>query len=287
MKSVTKTAAITILIFIVILFVNCKEDNTSADNITNYIKLEYSGFMKLPKEVIADSIAKIMNLGQLTINEEFHGLIYHDNLKCFIEKGYEYIADNGDKIRIWIGLDGKPLYADYYHRRGGDAEELTLEKSIALETFIANLAKLDVVMLSSDNISCYGSQSWNGTYYEMYYKQSYKDNVIGLPYFFSEIEGDTNRVNFLSITRFYTNINEITDVLSFDKLKVKAIEYYQNKCNVISIREELKTEGYYIIEDKLCVKIGSATKDEWGSQLYLFIDIQNGEIVSQESIDVD
>jgi len=82
----------------------------------------------------------------------------------------------------------------------------------------------------------------------------------------------------------YTNLDDITDILSDQTLKEKAREYFENSEKVDSILENLTVEGYYVIKDKLCVEIGSAIIDEYGSRLYLYIDVQNGEVVGEEAL---
>jgi len=38
---------------------------------------------------------------------------------------------------------------------------------------------------------------------------------------------------------------------------------------------------------RLCKRIGGAPVDEWGTTLYLYLDVQNGEVVDMERLFVD
>ena len=127
----------------------------------------------------------------------------------------------------------------------------------------------------------------NQRWYSLHLTQAYNDTTVSFPYFYSEVECDTNKVNLLLVNRWYTNLDDITDILSDQLLKEKAREYFENSEKVDSIPEELTVEGYHVIKDKLCRKIGSAIIDQYGSLLYLYIDVQNGEVIREEALYAD
>ena len=116
--------------------------------------------------------------------------------------------------------------------------------------------------------------------------QTYNDTVVDFPYFYSETESDTAKINLLLISRWYNNLDDITNILPDQLLKEEAREYFENSEIVISIPDTLTIKGYNIVKDKLCRQVGSAVIDEWGSTLDVYIDVQNGEIVEEASFNM-
>lgn len=277
------------VIVISLLIIRC-EKNDSYSN--GYVTLEYTDFMRLPHPEIADSFCRVINQNVTEYHGEVSiGLLFHDNLKKYVEKGYEYITENNARLTIWVDANYGPYFVTYVLTRTGDASNWSLDKETLRNSMMLILQQLGITQINPNEVIVEkGQRSVNsGYFYYFYYRQTYNGNPVNEPYIYSEIEGDSNAINLLSITRFYTNLNEILDTLSRSELKLKAIEYYQTKENVISVPEidNLIEEGYFIVENKLCLKIGGAIIDEWGSRLDLFIDIQNGDIIGETELSID
>ena len=90
----------------------------------------------------------------------------------------------------------------------------------------------------------------------------------------------------MMIYRWYSNLNDITVLLTDAELKASAISHYESLCRDIAIPDDPTIGGLYIIDDRLCRRVGAAIIDEWGSTLDLYIDIQTGEIVDTFEINV-
>lgn len=269
-------------------FINCenKDDVNNPNLQNNYVTLEHNEFMKLSNDKIADSLAVILDVSPVTYNQVVSiGMLFHDNLKWAVKEGYEYIANNGAKITIWVDDNNNPYYVTYLLKRGGTSSSWTCEQELVISDFISNIEKSGGNLTGSENIVI-NKMNIYGHYHELYLTQSYNDTCVNFPYFFSEVEGDTNKVNLLLINRWYNNLNDIKNTVSDEILREKAREYFEASEKVISIRDELTINGYYIIKNKLCRKVGSALIDEWGSTLDLYVDIQNGEIVEETELHV-
>lgn len=267
-----------VLIFMLIFCMACEEP------LDNYVHLEYSDFMKLSNDEIADSLSIILNVAPVTYKQVVSlGMFYFDNLKWSIKEGYEYIANDSAKITIWVDEENKPYYVTYFLKRKGSAADWTYEEDSAISNFKSIIEKSgsNLTGLEKCNLD---KEYWGTHWYSLRLVQNYIDTCVDFPYFYSETESDTNKVNFLLINRWYTNLDDITDILSEQSLKEKAREYFENSEKVDSIPEELTVEGYHVIEDKLCRKIGSAIIDKYGSRLFLYIDVQNGEVIGEEAL---
>lgn len=284
-NNIIKNQFFILIIIASIIFIGC--DNYE-DSIDKYITLEYTEFMHLSYDEIADSVRSVFKLDSIEFNQKVSiGFLFHDNLKWVVKEGYEYIANNGAKITIWVDDTNNPYYVTYQLQRGGTSTDWSFEEDSACLVFKSNVEKTGGSLTDSD---CIVLNQWgtklhpNRYFYELYLTQSYQDTCVNYPYFFSEVESDTNKVNLLLVNRWYKNLDDIKNTFSNEKIIEKAKEYFETSEKVISIMDELTIDGYYIIKDKLCRKVGSAIIDEWGSSLDLYVDIQNGEVIGETEV---
>jgi hypothetical protein len=277
-----KKAQILTTVFVLLYSMACEEP------LDNYVHLEYSDFMKLSNDEIADSLATILNVAPVAYNQNVsNGMLFSYYIKWDVRKGYEYIANDSAKITVWVDQEDNPCYVAYELERWGTSKDWSYAEDSVISEFKSSIEKAGGDLVGSHDLTLNKYAGRDDHWYELYLTQTYHDTAIGFPYFYSETESDTSKVNFLVISRWYTNLDDIRDILSDQALKGKAREYFENSEEVDSIPEELTVEGYYIIKDKLSRQVGSAVIDEWGSTLDLYIDVQNGELVGESALYVD
>jgi hypothetical protein len=250
--------------------------------------------MKLPNDEIADSLAKILNVAPVTYSQVVSsGVLINYYIYWDVRKGYEYIANDSAKITVWVDEEDNPCYVAYELERWGTSKDWSYPEDSVISEFKSTIEKAGGNLVVSYDITLNKYAMRYNHWYELYLSQTYNGIVIGFPdfigypYFYSETESDTSKVNFLIISRWYTNLNDITDTLSDDELKYLASMYFKYDKGINSIPDELGVVGYYIIKDKLCRRVGSAVTDEYGSTLDLYIDVQNGEVLGEHALDVD
>ncbi len=272
---------------VIFMLVSCM---VSEEPLDNYVHLEYNDFMKLSNDEIADSLAIILNVAPVTYNKVVSiGMFFFDNLKWAIEEGHEYIAEDSAKIIVWVDEEESPCYVTYDFKRiwfwsGGN---WTYDEDSVVLEFKSNLEKTGVDLNYPYDLRISKNENFGAHWYRLHINQIYIDSVVHFPVFYGESDSDINKVYRLLVSRWYTNLDDITDTLSEQALKDKAGEYFENSGEVISISDELAIMGYKIVKDKLCRKIGSAVIDEYGSELYLYIDVQNGEVIREEALYFD
>jgi len=267
-----------IIVFVLFFSIACEE------SLDKYVTLEYSDFMQLSNDEIADSLATILNVAPVVYNQVVSiGMLFHDDLKWAVKEGYEYIANDSAKITVWIDEEDSPYYVTYELERGGTSKDWSYQEDSVIFEFTANIEKAGVDLNDAYDLTINNVAGFGDHWYQLSLTQTYNDTAVDFPYFYSEAESDTNKVNCLLICRWYPNLEDITDTLSHEILKEVAREYFGNSEKVISIPDELTVKGYNIVKDKLCRQVGSAVIDQWGSTFDLYIDVQNGGIVEEAS----
>ncbi len=254
------------------------------ESLDKYVTPEYSDFMKLSNDNIADSLATILDVQPVTYNQVVSvEKLFHDDLRWAVKEGYEYISNDSARVTVWVNEEDNPYYVTYELERGGTSEDWSYQEDSVISDFKSNIEKAGVDLSDMYDLTLNKVAGFGDHWYQLSLTQTYQDTVVDFPYFYSETESDTNKVNLLLINRWYTNIDDITNVLPEQLLKEEAREYFENSEKVISIPDTLTVKGYNIVKDKLCRQVGSAEIDEWGSTLDLYIDVQNGEIVEETS----
>ena len=248
------------MLFFLIFIVSCEEP---LDKDNNYVSLEYTGFMKLSPDKIADSLAIILNVAPVTYNGGGSiGMFFHDHLKWAVKEGYGYIANDSAKITVWVDQEDNPCYVAYELERWGASENWSYSEDFVISEFKSIIEKAGGNLIDAYDLTLNKYAGRDDHWYELYLTQTYHDTAIGFPYFYSEMESDTSKVNFLIISRCYTNLDDITDTLSTHELKSLARVYFKYCKRVLSMPDDLTISGYYIIKDKLCRQVGSAVTDE-------------------------
>lgn len=265
-----------IILFVLLFSIACEEP------LDNYVELEYSDFMKLSNNEIADSLATILDVAPVTYNQIVSvSELLHLNYIWAVKEGYEYIANDSAKIIVWVNEENDPYFVTYELRRNGISEDWSYDEDSVISRFTSNLEKAGVDLNDYYNLTIQNVAGLGDCWYRLRLTQTYNDTAVVFPYFYSETESDTNKINCLLISRWYSNLDDITDTLSHETLKGIAREYFENSEEVISIPDTLIVKEYSIVKDKLCRQVGSAVIDEWGSTIDLYVDIQNGETVEK------
>ncbi len=279
-----------LIIFILLFSIFCEKRLDTDDN---YVYLEYSDFMKSSPDKIADSLATILNVAPATYNRTVSsGMLFSYYINWDVRKGYEYIANDSAKITVWVDEADNPCYVTYESERWGTSKDWSYAEDSVISDFKSIIEKAGGDLIFAHDLKLNKRAGRDDHWYELYLSQTYHDTVIGssdfigYPYFYSETESDTSKVNFLIISRWYTNLNDITETLSDYELKYMASMYFKYHKGINSIPDKLGVVGYYIIKDKLCRRVGSVVTDEWGSTLDLFIDVQNGEVIGEYAVHV-
>jgi len=265
-----------IIVFVLLFSIACEK------SLDKYATFEYSDFMKLSNDEIADSIATILNVAPVTYNQVVSiGMLFHDDLRWAVKEGYEYISNDSARGTVWVDEEDNPYYVTYELERGGISEDWSYQEDSVISNFKSNIEKTGVDLSDTHDLTLNKVAGFGDHWYQLSLTQTYRDTIVDFPYFYSETENDTNKVNLLLINRWYTNLDGITNILPDRLLKEETREYFENSEEVLSIPDELTVKGYHIVKDKLCRQVGSAIIDEWGSTLDLYIDVQNGEIIEE------
>ncbi len=273
-----KTLSLTLLLLVASLYFSCSKKSSTGNNPPTVTTLDYVAFMKYPYDTIADSLAGILNVTPLSFNQKVAGIRW-------TKEGYEYTATNEAKVTVWVDTNDQPYFVSYLLRRGGTSDDWSYDQDKADSTIISILGQTGISLDGTEDfISKKYAAGHHKHWYHIMLSQTFRDTALYYPYILAEVEGNTGKVNYLGIHRWYLNLSEIENVLSYDDLNVIAIDYYRANDEVISLPDSIRILGLYIINDMLCKKVGSAIIDEWGSTLDLFIDIQTGEIVDVDRI---
>ena len=104
------------------------------------------------------------------------------------------------------------------------------------------------------------------------------------PHFHAEYNGMDGHLDFFKLPRWYTNLDEICHVLPDEELQAAALEYFEASDEVYSIPEAIGVGGHTILDDLPCKIIGPAYLDEWGSMMFLHMDIQTADGVYVDRI---
>ena len=264
-----------------LLIANCEKNKNPITGPLEkvYTQLECNSFMKYSHEAIADSLAGILNVRPIEFNQ-------------IIQDKYEYLTDNNAKITVRINSDNAEAYgAEYLLKWRGDSDEWSYDSTKVDSMIMSVLRKVGIFLDETEEYKFYKRGGLISgricRWYEIKMNQTFRDSVIYQPFLDAQIEGNTGEVNNIYIGRWYYNLHDIKEALSTDSLEVIAKDYFLASDEVLSIPDSLINYGYNILYDKLCRKIGPAIIDEYGSELYVFIDVQDGEIVSLERHPVD
>lgn len=280
-----KTNAFLILSFSTVIFftIGCEKDE---DSKKHYINLEYSEFFDLSDKEIVDSVASILNVKPF----EFTGTTdkWEESVGIagisWIQDGKKYMNSDDHSIILWTDSINNLSSISYLNYRQSKSDNWGNIENQINNHLNELFTKSGLIQKNNEMVSlkkCAAGMN-NIRWFEANCTQTFKADTLEYPYFTAEIEGDTCKINFMIIPIWYDNLNDINQWISDDELKNKAKEYYQMDNEVISIPDHLEIYGYWIIHNKMGKKVGSAIIDEYGSYIYLFIDIQNGEIIEKE-----
>ena len=270
-----------------ILLAGCENQNKNNDT---YTILEPVSFFQLTDQQIVDSLASILALepfsylGTTLPSQEgvsMGGL-------SWISSGKKYTNTEGQSIILWTDHADYTAYISYCHYRqaiSGDWENIENEIDEMLNALFTNLGftqkenEMFVIRKCAGGIR---KIKW----YESECTQTFHDDTLQYPYFTAEMEGDTGKINFMNIPVWYKNIDAISQKIPDEELKQRAKDYFIMLPEVLSLTDSIISEGYWIIENTLCKKFGSAILDMGNSVLDVFVDIQNGEIVEEDRVDI-
>lgn len=261
----------------------------------HYIDLHYIDLMHKSCQETAEDVAGILDVlpavfkRKVPVDGQSVGLGWEAGMKL-INEGYEYTTTNGAQLTIWVDADDQPCAVTYLLKRRGTSADWSCDQE-AVNTKIRSIVnRLGIDLSGSEDFSLNKNAAGRDAHwYDLAIKQKFGETTLSYPGIYAEIEGGTGEVNFLKIHRWYPDLNEITVILSDEQLRERAVSYYGSSQEVISVpvQAAVAVEGFYLIRDKLCKKVGGAVIDEWGSTLYLFIDVQSGEVVDAEKMLVD
>lgn len=289
MKTVICFLILPLFLSLIGLLTSCDDDSNDSASST-YIYLEYEEFMNESFNSIADSFAEILGVAPVLFNQKVSAdnqdVSLGDNQ--WIKEGYEYTNANGANITVWMDHYDQPYVITYFLKRFGESDGWLYDQDEANSKVQTVLEEMGVSFdgtetLVSEEFSIDQDNRW----YDISFTQTFQNESLAYPYIHAEVEGNNGEINFLKIHRWYYNLSEINKFLSDDEIKEIAVDYYKSIDEVISIWEDITCYGYYIVNDILCQRVGSAAIDEWDSYLDLYIDIQNGDIIDTESILVD
>jgi len=280
-----KPIILAILLLLPWLYIACDGDGPTEHDEEVDTSLDYVDFMSCSHATIADSLANILGVGPVS----FHQIVtkYDQALTLafipWIKEGHQYITPNQEKLTVWTDEDDHPYVVTYLLRRGGSSDDWSYKQEKVDSTFKQIVERTGIVL---DGSECLLSLQWSAGPYACWYylqmSQAFRDTSLTSPYLAADFEGSTGKLNFLSISRWYPDLDHITDLLSDDELKEKVLDYYESCPEVIAFPDDLTIYDYWIIGDILCARIGSAVIDSWGSTLSLFVDMQTGEIIDKD-----
>jgi len=195
---INKKSLSVVVIFILIFGIACEKA------LDNYVHLEYTDFMKLSNDVIADSLATILNVAPVTYSQNVPVWeLLHKTLVWVVKEGYKYIADDSAKIIVWVDEEDNPYFVTYELRRNGTSEDWSYEEDSIISEFTSNVEKAGVDLDCPHNLNLNKIAGFGDHWYELSLTQTYHDTAVKFPYFYSETESDTNKVNCLLVSRWY------------------------------------------------------------------------------------
>ncbi len=263
-------------------------NNSGSSKLNTYIDLRYAEFMNESYYSIAENLAGILGVAPVFFNQNLLGDIRGSALgdNKWIKEGYEYTTANGAYITVWVDHDDQPYIITYLLRRFGALDGLLYDQDEANSKIQTVLEQMGIRFDGTEDLKSGGLSFgvFHIKWYEIKFQQTFQNDSLAYPYIYAEVEGNTGEINFLKIHRWYYNLREITAFLPDDKLIEIAIDYYESRDAYRFLRENITCYGYYIVNEVLCKKVGKAKTGQWGSEVYVFIDIQNGEIVDTEII---
>jgi len=257
----------------------CKDFVISPKGNDVYTQLDYNSFFKEPYEIIADSLAGILNVKPIEFNQ-------------IIQNNYEYLATDNAKITVAVYSDnGKAFSVEYFLKWRGESDEWSYDSTKVDSMIYAILPKMSIYLNGTEQyeFNKFGGRIGDNIFrwYEIDIYQTFRDSLICQPFLHAQIESNTGKINNIKINQWYKNLADVKEILSTDSLKIIAKNYFLACDEVLSIPDNLTNYGYCIKYDRLCNTIGPAIIDEYGSELYVLIDVQNGEIIGSGTIDFD
>jgi len=270
-------------------------DVNSPDTNPHYTNLHDTDidFMHQSHQKIAGDLAGLLGVlpttfhQKVSIDRQSVGLGWEGGMK-WIREGYEYTTVNGALLTIWVDPNSQPYAVTYILKRRGTSSGWSYDQGEVLAKVKSILSPLGITFTQSTDLSLNKSSAGrDNRWYDLAIKQKFGDTTLLYPGVFGEIEGDTGEINFLKIYRWYPDLNEIKVILSDEDLKERARNYYASSQEVTSVPADLTVGGFYLVKDRLCKRVGGAIVDEWGTTQYLYLDVQNAEIVDTEQLLVD
>ncbi|MBN1415261.1 MAG: hypothetical protein JW973_09190 [Bacteroidales bacterium] len=268
-----------------LVIIGC-EENTNDDKA--YTDPEPVDFFMLTDNEMVDSIACLLSLSPFSFSD--NTLPTWEGVSMggidWITGGKKFINSEDQSIIIWIDENGELAYltyCDYRQAKSGDWGPVDDQIQARLDELFLSLGFFQKNNEMFRINKCAGGIH-KIKWFEANCTQTFHNDTLEYPYFTAELEGDTSKINFMKIPVWYKNLDAIRQKLPDVELKSRARTYFQDDNTVLSIPDVLSIEGYWIIYNKLCKKIGYAIIDEYGSSMNVFIDIQNGEVIEKECI---
>ncbi len=260
---------------------SCNSKPTDANAGSMYTELKVADIFACSKDSIAGSVATALHVSPVS----FHTVVSTNDLPIttgvqWIKEGYQYTANDSGKITIWTDSAGLPYELTYEYRRRGIAPDWSIDRSEVDSLVISTLA---AVGIASTGEAAYQSDQYaqaSSHWYNISLHQKFNGTALSYPFIQCEVEGDTARINFLCFHRWYVNLNEIQRLKTDDELRSDAKRYFIT--SGITPPDSIRVLDMNIVKDELCKRLGSAIIDPYGVIVNLYIDIQNGNIVSVE-----
>lgn len=275
--------------FLLIIFLHqCRTSSESIDSNKQeiYTNLDFISFFKISKDSIANSLAQVIKVNPIAFNK----ICTTDELTPktgmqWIKEGYEYLTNNNAKITIWTDHSDQPYLVTYNLMRLGNSEDWLYEQYKA-DSLVINILNSVGIFFDGSEESTSGKYAMgpNAKWFNIELCQKFQDQPINYPKIFSEVEGDTVRINFLYLHKWYTNLGEVKKSISDNDLINIAYNYFSSSSEVISLPDTIEVFDLNIVDDKMCKRLGKAIIDDSGSFMTLYIDIQDGCIVYVERV---
>lgn len=276
-----KTLRLTLLLFIAALGLSCCRKSPTGDA-NGVVQLDYVAFMKYDHDIIADSLAKILGVAPISYSQT----VPSSSLPImagvqWTKEGYQYVAENGAKIVIWVDTSDEPYFLTYVLRRGGVSDDWSYDQDKVDSSVVDILGQVGIDLGGSEEFVSRRVAAFPRHWYSIRLTQTFRDTALSYPYTLAELEGNTGEVNFLGINRWYLNLSEIKNILSHDYLREIAMEYYAQMDEVASLPDTIRIYDFDIVKDTLCRRVGTACVDSLLC-IDLFIDIQTGRVIDEE-----
>ncbi|MBN2424906.1 MAG: hypothetical protein JXR46_03230 [Calditrichaceae bacterium] len=263
MKSILKL----VLLFLLFINYNCKR---SIDPIEEgYIELKYIELFNQPVNSIAVTVANVLNVYPVSAIDTLNNS-YDSGIE------YRYTTSDGAQLSIWTDSLNMTQKIIYNFARYGNSNEFTYEKNVADSLFLSTVKKLGIEVSGKDY---FNSTKRYGNYFQIEAGQKYQNKKLW-PKLEAELAGDTTRINYMEIYRWYLNLDVIRQMISDEELKNIAYNHWVSSGESVEF-DNIENDDFYGINNKLCKRFSYV---KWGSQcpplvINTCIDIQRGDIV--------